>query len=156
MLTPFTLDDLDRISARVGMSDKTLRQMSDTQFTAWLRAHGAQGVIGVVTTAPGHLEIPMASRVQALNDLQAEGFYIPGVMGDRPAVASAVSDDVIRTAQAHLESAARALENVAGLLGEIGEVDARVNMRASVHGAMELVELLSGALQHARRTRTPS
>ena len=34
---PFTLDDLDRITVRVGMGTKTLRQMSDTQFTAWLR-----------------------------------------------------------------------------------------------------------------------
>ena len=27
---PFTLDDLDRITIRVGMSDKTLRDLSDT------------------------------------------------------------------------------------------------------------------------------
>ena len=38
---PFTLDDLDRITIRVGMSDKTLRELSDTQFGAWLRAVGA-------------------------------------------------------------------------------------------------------------------
>ena len=45
---PFTLDDLDRIRVRVGMGTKSLRQMSDTQFTAWLRGLGARGDIGVI------------------------------------------------------------------------------------------------------------
>src|ERR671934_1354977 len=78
---PFSLDDLDRISVRVGMGTKTLRQMSDTQFTAWLRAQGARGQIGVIKTGPGELMIPIEERVRVLNDLEREGFHIPDVMG---------------------------------------------------------------------------
>ena len=60
---------------------KSLRQMSDTQFTAWLRAQGARGQIGVIKMGPGELVIPIEERVRVLNDLQREGFHIPGVMG---------------------------------------------------------------------------
>jgi hypothetical protein len=35
---------------------------------------------------------------------------------------------------------------------DLGEIDPRVNMRTSIHGAMELVELLRGAIEHARRS----
>ena len=80
---PFTLDDLARIRVRVGMGTKSLRDMSDTQFTAWLRAQGARGDIGVVKISPGELMIPIEERVRVLNDLEQSGFYIPHVMGDR-------------------------------------------------------------------------
>src|ERR1700682_6186918 len=78
---PFTLADLDRIRVRVGMGTRTLRDMSDTQFTAWLRAQGAQGEIGVVKTGPGELLIPIEERVRVLNELERSGFFIPEVMG---------------------------------------------------------------------------
>src|SRR5918912_3297009 len=81
---PFTLDDLDRIRVRVGMGAKTLREMSDTQFTAWLRAQGARGEIGVIKLGPGELVIPIEERVRVLNDLERDGFYIPDVMGSPP------------------------------------------------------------------------
>ena len=58
----FTLEDLDRIRVRVGMGTKSLRQMSDTQFTAWLRAQGARGDIGVIKIGPGELQIPIEER----------------------------------------------------------------------------------------------
>src|SRR5215471_14300439 len=77
----FSLDDLDRIRVRVGMGTKSLRQMSDTQFTAWLRAQGARGDIGVIKVRPGELMIPIEERVRVLNDLDSSGFYIPNVMG---------------------------------------------------------------------------
>lgn len=150
---PFVLADLDRISARVGMRDKTLREMSDTQFTAWLRANGASGLIGVVATAPGHLEIPIEERVRALNDLEARGFYIAGVMGSAPTTDSRVDPQALERAAQQLEVAATALQDVAGALSTMGELDTRVNTRASIHGAIELVDLLRGAVQHARRDR---
>jgi len=79
---PFSLDDLDRIRVRMGMGTKSLREMSDTQFTAWLRRQGARGNIGVVKTGPGELMIPIAERVRVLNDLEQSGFYIRDVMGE--------------------------------------------------------------------------
>src|SRR6266566_5972992 len=84
---PFALDDLDRIRVRVGMGTKSLREMSDTQFTAWLRARGARGDIGVVKTGPGELMIPIEERVRVLNDLEEAGFYIPEIMGEASAQA---------------------------------------------------------------------
>src|SRR3979490_2608865 len=77
----FGLADLDRIRVRVGMGTKSLREMSDTQFTAWLRARGARGEIGVGKTGPGELLIPIEERVRVLNDLDQPGFFIPDVMG---------------------------------------------------------------------------
>ena len=61
---PFALADLERIRVRVGMGTKSLREMSDTQFTAWLRAQGARGEIGVVKVSPGELMIPIEERVR--------------------------------------------------------------------------------------------
>src|SRR5919199_5866788 len=78
---PFTVDDLERIRVRVGMGTKSLRAMSDTQFTAWLRAQGARGDIGVIKIGPGELMIPIEERVRVLNDLEQSGFYIPHIMG---------------------------------------------------------------------------
>lgn len=148
---PFTLGDLERIRVRMGTGTRSLRGMSDTQFTAWLRAQGARGEIGVITAAPGHLYIPEEERVRVLNDLEAADFYIPGVMGLEPADAPGLDPALLDHAHAQLVEAARQLQDIAALLGELGEMDSRVNMRASIHGAVELVDLLRGAVEHARR-----
>jgi hypothetical protein len=146
---PFSLDDLDRIRVRVGMGTKSLRQMSDTQFTAWLRAQGARGEIGVIQLRPGELVIPIEERVRVLNDLERSGFYIPNVMG-APADGRPVVDRArLLSTLEHLNAARDHLEDVSAAVSELGELDPRVNMRASVHGVMELVELLRGAFQHA-------
>ncbi|HYY89859.1 MAG TPA: hypothetical protein VFA49_13770 [Chloroflexota bacterium] len=147
---PFSLDDLDRISVRVGMGTKTLRAMSDTQFTAWLRAQGARGDIGVVKTGPGELMIPIEERVRVLNDLEREGFYIEGIMGTKPA-SSGPDPALIARALEHLTQARAHLEEVEAVISELGEIDPRVNMRVSIHGALELVELLRGAVEHGPR-----
>src|SRR5712671_5568002 len=82
---PFTVDDLEHIRVRVGMGTKSLRGMSDTQFTAWLRAQGARGDIGVIKVGPGELIIPIEERVRVLNVLEQTGFFIPDVMGQASA-----------------------------------------------------------------------
>jgi hypothetical protein len=150
---PFTLDDLDRISVRVGMGTKTLRAMSDTQFTAWLRAQGARGDIGVIKTGPGTLMIPIEERVRVLNDLEGQGFYIEGIMGTEPEI---VGPDPVLLAKAleHLTQARAHLEEVEAAISELGEIDPRVNMRVSIHGALELVELLRGAVEHGPRGKS--
>ena len=147
---PFTLDDLQRIRVRVGMSAKSLREMSDTQFTAWLRAQGARGNIGVIKLGPGELVIPIEERVRVLNDLESSGFYIPHVMGSP---SDAVVPDHKRLVETlrHLEAARDHLHDVDAAVSELGEFDVRVNMRASIHGAIELVELLRGAFEQAVR-----
>src|SRR5258708_26547796 len=81
---PFELEDLERIRVRVGMGTKSLREMSDTQFTAWLRGQGARGDIGVVKTGPGELMIPIGERVRVRNDLEQSCLYIRGTMGQPP------------------------------------------------------------------------
>ncbi|MDQ3812011.1 MAG: hypothetical protein M3336_17150 [Chloroflexota bacterium] len=144
---PFTLEDLDRISVRVGMATKTLRQMSDTQFTAWLRSHGARGQIGVIKTAPGELMIPIEERVRVLNDLEREGFHIPEVMG-APSPTPGPDRAMLERAWSHLNSARDDLLEVEAAIAGLGEIDPRVNMRVSIHGALELVELLRGAVEH--------
>jgi hypothetical protein len=148
---PFTLQDLDRISVRVGMGTKTLRAMSDTQFTAWLRAQGARGNIGVVKSAPGELVIPIEERVRVLNDLEGEGFYIPDVMGSKSATSGPNAETLERTWR-HLSTAREELQEVEAAIAELGEIDPRVNLRMSIHGALELVELMRGAVEHAKRT----
>jgi hypothetical protein len=145
----FTLDDLDRIRVRVGMGTKSLRQMSDTQFTAWLRGQGARGNIGVIKVRPGELMIPIEERVRVLNDLDRSGFYIPNVMGSPDDGSAAVDRAVLEAAMAHLNAALEHIEDVSAAVNELGELDPRVNMRASVHGLMELTELLRGAFLHA-------
>jgi hypothetical protein len=151
---PFTLDDLDRIVVRVGMGTKSLREMSDTQFTAWLRAQGARGDIGVIKLGPGELVIPIEERVRVLNDLQRSGFHIPDVMGS-PAGPKRLNERALDRAQTNLERAREHLLEVDAAVAELGEIDPRVNMRMSIHGALELVELLRGAVEHARRTGQP-
>jgi hypothetical protein len=145
---PFTLDDLDRIRVRVGMGTKTLREMSDTQFTAWLRGVGARGEIGVVKTGPGELVIPITERVRVLNDLERSGFFIPDIMGT-PSEAHGPDPARVRQAAEHLGQAREHLLEVEATIAELGEIDPRVNMRVSIHGALELVELLRGAFEHA-------
>ena len=147
----FSLEDLDRIRVRVGMGTKSLRQMSDTQFTAWLRAQGARGDIGVIKIRPGELQIPIEERVRVLNDLQQSGFYIPNVMGE-PRESPEVNRARIQSALEHLNAAREHLEDVSAAVSELGELDPRVNMRASTHGLIELTDLLQGAFQHALRT----
>jgi hypothetical protein len=144
----FTLDDLERIRVRVGMGTKSLRQMSDTQFTAWLRAQGARGDIGVIKIRPGELQIPIEERVRVLNDLEQSGFYIPNVMGE-PVDAPEVNRARILSALEHLDVAREHLEDVSAAVSEMGELDPRVNMRASTHGLLELTDLLRGAFLHA-------
>ncbi|HEX8966258.1 MAG TPA: hypothetical protein VF937_00155 [Chloroflexota bacterium] len=147
---PFSLDDLGRIRVRVGMSTKSLRDMSDTQFTAWLRAQGARGDIGVIKIGPGELMIPIEERVRVLNDLERSGFYIPNVMG-APSDSAGPDRELFARTLSHLEAAREHLQDVSAVVDELGEFDTGVNMRASIHGAMELVELLRGAFDHALR-----
>ena len=147
---PFTLEDLDRVKVRVGMGTKTLREMTDTQFTAWLRAQSARGDIGVISRRPGELVIPIEERVRVLNDLERQGFHIPGIMGtDRPAT----GPDPALLTQAHerVKQAEELLQELDAMVADLGEFDPRVNMRASASGALELVQLMRGAVEHARR-----
>ncbi len=130
------------------MSTRSLREMSDTQFTAWLRAQGARGDIGVVKIAPGELMIPIEERVRVLNDLEQSGFHIPNVMGT-PGGASGPDRAVAASGLSHLNAARDHLQDVDAAISELGEFDPRVNMRASIHGALELVELLRGAFESA-------
>jgi hypothetical protein len=147
---PFALADLDRIRVRVGMGTKSLREMSDTQFTAWLRGQGARGDIGVVKTGPGELLIPISERVRVLNDLERSGFFIPDVMGVASALAGPDRATLSRTL-GQLNAVREHLQDVDAAVAELGEFDPRVNMRASIHGAIELVEQLRGAFEHGLR-----
>jgi hypothetical protein len=151
---PFSLGDLERIIVRVGMGSKSLRDMSDTQFTAWLRAQGARGDIGVIKVGPGELVIPIEERVRVLNDLERSGFHIPEVMG-APSAPAAPNSAAMDRAWDNLEQAREHLLEVEAAVAQLGEIDPRVNMRVSIHGALELVELLRGAVEHARRTGQP-
>jgi hypothetical protein len=132
------------------MGSKTLREMSDTQFTAWLRAQGARGNIGVIKLGPGELVIPIEERVRVLNDLENSGFYIPHLMG-APSEPAMPDHELLTKTLAHLDAARDHLHDVDAAVSELGEIDVRVNMRASIHGAIELVELLRGAFQNAIR-----
>jgi hypothetical protein len=147
---PFELADLDRIRVRVGMGTKSLREMSDTQFTAWLRGLGARGAIGVVKTGPGELMIPIEERVRVLNDLEGSGFFIPDIMGSPPEP-SGPDPARLREVVEHLTQAREHLLDVEAAVAELGEIDPRVHLRVSIHGALELVELLRGAFEHAGR-----
>ncbi len=145
---PFELEDLERIRVRVGMGTKSLREMSDTQFTAWLRGQGARGDIGVVKTGPGELMIPIGERVRVLNDLEQSGFYIRDIMG-QPSEGSGPDKEMLARTLAHLTAAREHLQDVDAAIAELGEIEPRVNMRASIHGALELVEQLRGAFELA-------
>ena len=148
---PFAVADLDRIRVRVGMGTKSLREMSDTQFTAWLRGRGARGDIGVVKMGPGELLIPLEERVRVLNDLEGSGFFIPDVMGVPSAQVGPDRGTLSRTL-GQLNAVREHLQDVDAAVAELGEFDPRVNMRASIHGAIELVEQLRGAFEHGLRS----
>src|SRR4051794_29123810 len=128
---PFSVADLERIRVRVGMGTKSLRDMSDTQFTAWLRARGASGNIGGIKVGPGELVIPIEERVRVLNDLEQAGFFIPDVMGT-PGPTSGPDRDRLAATLAHLTAAREHLVDVEAAVAELGEFDPRVNMRASI------------------------
>jgi hypothetical protein len=51
----------------------------------------------------------------------------------------------------HLTAAREHLQDVDAAISELGEIDPRVNLRASSHGALELVELMRGAVEHRLR-----
>ena len=116
---PFELADLDRIRVRVGMGTKSLREMSDTQFTAWLRARGARGEIGVIKMGPGELLIPIEERVRVLNDLDQAGFFIPDVMGVPTEVQRPDRSTLSRTL-AHLNAVREHLQDVDAAVAELG------------------------------------
>ncbi len=92
--------------------------------------------------------IPIEERVRVLNDLERSGFYIQNVMGV-PSDGVAIDRARLVATLAHLDAAREHLEDVSAAVSELGELDPRVNMRASTHGVIELVELLRGAFLHA-------
>ena len=99
--------------------------------------------------------IPIEERVRVLNDLDRSGFYIPNVMGTPIRRENEVVDRArLEAALAHLDAAREHLEDVSAAVNDLGELDPRVNMRASVHGLVELVELLQGGVFFTRCGRT--
>ena len=151
---PFTSDDLDRVTIRVGMSDKKLRDLSDTQFTAWLRSVGAQGTINYTQPNPGQLDIAIDERIRILNELEATGFHIPGLMGAAPAADAAPSGPnpatLARLKQA-LDTAAAQVDVARGLAQQTGEFDPRIHLRQTVDGVMALLDAARGAVDRALR-----
>ena len=149
---PFTVEDLDRIKIRVGTSEKSLRDLSDNQFTAWLRNIGAEGTMTVVKVAPGRFVTPVEDRIRILNELDASGFQIPGVTA--PADAARAGGPVhdlakLQALRAALESAATNIEVAQGLAQELGEIDPRVNLRQSLAGSLALMDAARGATERA-------
>jgi hypothetical protein len=98
--------------------------------------------------------IPIEERVRVLNDLEQSGFYIRDVMGD-PSAATRLDCAILSRTLDHLTVAREHLQDVDAAVAELGEFDPRVNMRASIHGAMELVEQLRGAFEHGLRSTSP-
>ena len=151
---PFTMDDLDRVTIRVGMTDKKLRDLTDTQFTAWLRSVNAQGTINYSQPSPGQIDIPIEERIRILNELESSGFYIPGIMGSAAAAETTSGPD--RTSVTHfkdaLDRAAAQVDVARGLLQQVGKIDpSRVNLRQSLEGALALLEAARGAADRALR-----
>lgn len=149
---PFTLDDLSRLKVRFGTGQKALADMSDNQFTAWLRNIGAEGNMTIIKVAPGKFMTPLEDRVRILNELAASGFQIPGVTaGVQVAARSgpAHAPDKLRALQAALQSAALSIEVAQGLAQELGEIDPRVNLRQSLSGALALMDAARGATDRA-------
>ena len=148
----FALDDLDRIKIRVGTSEKSLRDLSDNQFTAWLRNIGAEGTMTVIKVAPGRFVTPLEDRIRILNELDESGFQIPGVT----APADARSNDApkhdlakLEALQTALKTAATSIEVAQGLAQELGEIDPRVNLRQSLAGSLALMDAARGAAERA-------
>ena len=134
------------------MGTKSLRQMSDTQFTAWLRGLGARGDIGVIKVGPGELMIPIEERVRVLNDLERLGVLHPE--RDGHPVDGEVVDRHDWSGAGAPGRRARAPRRRDAAVADLGELDPRVNMRASIHGLLELVELLRGAVGSTCVART--
>ena len=151
---PFTMDDLDRVTVRVGMSDKSLRELSDTQFGAWLRLIGAQGTINYTQPSPGRLDIAVEERIRILDELEASGFYIPGVMGSAetaPARPSGPDPATLARLKQALDTAAAQVDVARGLAQQTGEFDPRIHLRQTVDGAMALLDAARGAVDRALR-----
>lgn len=149
---PFTLEDLDRLRVRVGTSEKSLREMTDAQFTAWLRAIGAAGTINFVEVAPGRYVTTAEERVRILNELAARGFEIPGAGAATGAAATrAPRHDRQKVASllAALQAATAQLEAAQSLAQELGEIDPRVNLRQALAGALALMDAARGAAERA-------
>jgi hypothetical protein len=136
------------------MSEKRLRELSDTQFGAWLRSIGAQGTINYSQPRAGQLDIAVEERVRILNELEVSGFHIPGIMGS-----AEIPDDgergpdrseLARLKQA-LDQAAADVDVARGLAQRTGEVDPRINLRQSLDGAMALLDAARGAVERALR-----
>jgi hypothetical protein len=148
----FTLEDLQRIKVRFGTSQKALAEMSDNQFTAWLRNIGAEGQMTVIQVAPGRFVTPPEDRVRILNELEASGFPIPGVTA--PADASTERGPrhdrgKLEALLANIQAATTHLEVAQGLAQELGEIDTRVNLRQSLTGALALMDAVRGATERA-------
>jgi hypothetical protein len=151
---PYSLEDLDRLKVRVGTGEKSLRQLSDNQFTAWLRLLGAVGTIAVVKIGPGKFATPLEERVRILNELEAAGFDLSGTspvatrgqQEQRPGM-----QDDLSALHAALQAAARQLEIAQGLAQELGEISAPLNLRQSLSGALALVDACRGAAERALR-----
>jgi hypothetical protein len=149
---PFTLEDLQRIKIRFGTSEKALAELSDNQFTAWLRNIGAQGQMTVVQVAPGRFMTPPEDRVRILNELDASGFAIPGVNSplDRPPARGPGHDSgQLQALLASIVSATTSIEVAQGVAQELGEIDSRVNVRQSLAGALALMDAVRGAAERA-------
>ena len=86
--------------------------------------------------------------MRVLNDLESSGFYIRDIMG-QPAEGSGPDRVMLSRTLAHLTVAREHLQDVDAAIAELGEIEPRVNMRASIHGALELVEQLRGAFELA-------
>jgi hypothetical protein len=153
---PFTLEDLDRIKIRVGTSDKSLREMSDNQFTAWLRNIGAEGTVTVIKLAPGKYVTPIEDRIRILNELDASGFPIPGVTSPTETAGTPQpthDERKLHALQAALKAAATSIEEAQGLAQELGEIDPRVNLRQSLAGSLALMDAARGAAERALKAR---
>jgi hypothetical protein len=151
---PFTLEDLQRIRVRVGTGEKALAEMSDNQFTAWLRNIGAEGTMTVVKVGPGKFVTPLEDRVRILNELEASGFQIPGVNApeDQAGRSGQRHDpEKLRRLQAALQAATTSIETAQGLAQELGEIDSRVNLRQSLAGALALMDAARGAAERAAK-----
>jgi len=153
---PFSSEDLDRVSIRVGMTDKTLRELSDTQFGAWLRAVGAQGTISYTQSTPGHLDIALDERIRILNELETSGFHIPGLMGTALAADAGPNGPnpaTLAQLKQALDAAAAQTDVARGLVQQTGELDPRIHLRQSIDGAMALLDAARGAVDRALRLR---
>jgi hypothetical protein len=149
---PFTLEDLHRITVRLGTGRKALAEMSDNQFTAWLRSLGAQGNMTVVKVGPGRFVTPLEDRVRILNELEASGFSLPGLTTpEEAATTERPAHDLARLhdLQAALLAAALQIETAQGLAQQLGEIDPRVNLRQSLAGCLALLDAARGATERA-------